>query len=85
MENRTKENLPNFRIKLKMESRTFIKQIQQLVYEDFGIKLTGPYTDEGLYWYIQGAKKCSLNANNRKLFIHPIKEWRLRKICEMGS
>ncbi len=48
---------------------------------DFKISMTGPYTDEGKYWYIFGAKGISFIANYRKLFIHPIKEWRLRTQC----
>lgn len=80
MENRLGKT-PSFRLQLKMKSKTFILQIQEMLLEDFRINMTGPYTDEGKYWYILGAKGVSLIANYRKLFIHPIKEWRLRTQC----
>ena len=71
------------RIKVRIKERKFIEQLKVILDEDFGLKFTGPYTDDGNQWYIQTGKKNLLKAYNEKLFIHPIKSWRLKRYLQI--
>ncbi|MAG52669.1 MAG: hypothetical protein CMH62_01765 [Nanoarchaeota archaeon] len=71
------------RIKVRIKERKFIEQLKIILDKDFGLGFTGPYTDDGNQWYIQTGKKDLLKAYNEKLFIHPIKSWRLKKYLQL--
>ena len=72
------------RIKLRMKSKAFILKIKELLESSFNVSVNGPYEDKK--WgsvYIQVERKNDIiKLNESFLFLHPIKKWRLNKICE---
>ena len=70
------------RIKLRMADKNFICEIKDLINQDFDLGFTGPYSDTGKDWYIQGAVGSLKKANKLNIFIHPIKKWRLSKLIK---
>jgi len=74
------------RIKLRMCSNDFIHDIKTFLELLFDISVNGPYSDKNTNSsYLQIERKQDIfKADQQKIFTHPVKEWRLRKMCEMG-
>lgn len=75
--------LPKPRVKVRLADLNFVKQLKECLIKDFGLPMTGPYTDSGSDWYIQGAKNAMIKAGKQMLFTHPIKAWRINKFLEI--
>ncbi len=71
--------LPTPRIKVKLADKRLICELKKCLNTEFHLRLTGPYSDTGHDWYIQGGKTSLISAYKQSLFTHPIKMWRLRK------
>lgn len=70
------------RVKLRMKSTEFIKEMKLLLEGAFGVSVNGPYLDKIGSSYIQVERFDDLKKLNRcRLFLHPIKRWRLGKSC----
>ena len=70
------------RVKLRMKSKIFIYEMKDMLSENFGVSVNGPYPDKltnSVYIQVERhADIISLAA--QKLFFHPIKRWRLEKL-----
>jgi len=80
-----KDKLSTSRIKLRMRSRVFIKQIKKLLTNIFKISVNGPYHNKrDKCWYIQVERKdCIKSLQKENIFIHPIKRWRLERYVNL--
>lgn len=69
------------RVKLRMKSKLFIYEMKELLSENFNVSVNGPYFDKVTNSaYIQVERHADIiSLGNQKLFIHPIKRWRLEK------
>jgi len=70
------------RIRLHIKDYKFIVQIKDYILRDFEIKFNGPYLDKNeKASCIQIEKMEDIRkAQSQKLFIHPIKKWRLASL-----
>lgn len=73
------------RIKLRSRSKYFVIEIKSLLENTFKSKINGPYFNEkDKCYYIQiENKKDIIHLHKEKIFIHPIKKWRLEKYIEI--
>jgi hypothetical protein len=71
------------RVKLRMKSNEFIKEMKSLLEEAFWVSVNGPYFDKKIgSSYIQVERFGDLKKlNHCRLFLHPVKRWRLDKSC----
>ncbi len=77
---KTRENSPSPRIKIRLCSKEMIEDLQEILNKKLNLNFTGPYSDNPRNYYIQTAKKGSTKAQKIELFNHPIKKWRLDKM-----
>lgn len=72
------------RIKIRMKQRVFISELKPFIESSFDVSINGPYIDSGRNsTYIQiERQKDIVQLHELNLFIHPIKNWRLKKTAE---
>lgn len=72
------------RVKLRMKSPVFIREMKRLLEEVFKVSVNGPYYDKGgNSSYIQVERFGDIKKLNKQiLFLHPLKRWRLEKSCQ---
>ncbi len=71
------------RVKLRMKTHSFITGIKALLEDTYNVSVNGPYYDKGgQSSYIQVERFNDLKSiNKQKIFMHPVKRWRLQKSC----
>ena len=70
---------------LNMKSKFFINQIYEIVQNDFNVNFFEPSSNgKDECWKIgTGSFKIVKTLNKQKIFIHPIKRWRLERLALM--
>ena len=72
-------------IYLNMKSKKFIEKIRKMLIEDFKVVFFKPSSNgKDNCWKIgTGSKKVVKRLNSQKIFIQPIKRWRIEKLSSL--
>lgn len=67
------------RIKIKMKSKEFISALKPFFENVFKVSANGPYFEESSAYFQIERHSDIISLFNQKIFLHPIKRWRLDK------